>query len=87
MPETPRLPAVFRGDQLVGAAVTNLSGCCGLTDFASMASAAESFLSRCGSVRGSPVWSSQTSPMAAPQVSHGTEDICWAVSSLVFTTT
>jgi len=86
------------GNQLVGAAATNLRADWGLTDFtstawtaaasaASTASAAASFRSRCGSVRGAPVWSSHTSPAAAPHVAHGTEDICSAVSFLVFTTT
>ncbi len=53
--------------------------------FASTASAAESLRSRCGSVRGAPVCSSQTSPMAAPHVVQGTSNICFGVSSLVFT--
>ena len=77
-------------DQLVGVAGTNLSVGCGLRALAaavSMASAAENLRSRCGSVRAAPEWSSQTSPTAAPQVVHGTENICLAVSSLVFTTT
>src|SRR5271156_3355218 len=51
----------------------------------STASAAESFRSRCGSVRGAPVCSSQTSPIAAPHVLQGTDNICFGVSSLVFT--
>jgi hypothetical protein len=50
-------------------------------------SAAESFRSRCGSVRGAPVCSSQASPIAAPQVLQGTDNTCFGVSSLVFTTT
>jgi hypothetical protein len=58
-----------------------------LPDFASAASAAESFRSRCGSVRGAPVCSSQASPTAAPQVVQGTDSICFGVSSFVFTTT
>lgn len=49
------------------------------------ASAAESFRSRCGSVRGAPVCSSQASPIIAPQVSQGTDNIFFGVSSLVFT--
>ena len=81
-----RLREAFEDAQLIGAAVTNLSVCCGLRDLASTASAAESFRSRWGSVRGAPVWSSQASPTAAPHVIHGTEDICFGVSSLVFTT-
>jgi hypothetical protein len=55
--------------------------------FASTASAAASFRSLCGSVRGAPVCSSQTSPMAAPQVAQSTDSICFGVSSLLFTTT
>ena len=55
--------------------------------FVSTASAAESFRSRCGSVRGAPVCSSQISPIAAPQVLQGTDNICFGVSSLVFTNT
>lgn len=51
----------------------------------STASAAKSFRSRCGSVRGPPECSSQASPIAAPQVSQGTDNICFGVSSLVFT--
>ena len=45
----------------------------------------ESFRSRWGSLRALPVFSSQTSPTAAPQVVHGTESICFTVRSLVFT--
>jgi hypothetical protein len=55
--------------------------------FSSTASAAESLRSRCGSVRGVPVCSSQTSPIAARHVVQGTDKICSAVSSLVFTPT
>src|ERR1035437_5405996 len=61
------------------------TGCYRLLEFAATASAAESFRSRCGSVRGAPVCSSQTSSVAAPQVGQGTDNICFGVSSLVFT--
>jgi hypothetical protein len=57
-----------------------------LASFISTASAAESFRSRCGSVRGAPVCSSHTSPTAAPHVVQGTDSICLGVSSLAFTT-
>jgi len=53
----------------------------------STASAAESFRSRCGSVRRAPACSSQASSVAAPQVGQGTDNICFRVSSLVFTAT
>lgn len=53
--------------------------------FVSSASIAESLRSRCGSVRGAPVCNSQTSPIAAPQVLQGTDNICFVVSSLAFT--
>ena len=53
----------------------------------STASAAESLRSLCGSLRGAPVCNSQASPMAAPQVLQGTDNICFGVSSLVFTRT
>ena len=56
-----------------------------LPAFVSTASAAESFRSRCGSVRGAPVCSSHTSPTAAPQVVQGTDNICFGVSSVDFT--
>ena len=56
-----------------------------LPRFVSTASAAKSFRSRCGSVRGAPECSSQTSPTAAPQVVQGTDSICFGVSSLDFT--
>ncbi len=58
-----------------------------LRGLASTTSAAESFLSRCGSVRGAPVGSSQTSPIAAPQVLQRTDNISFGVSSLLFTIT
>jgi hypothetical protein len=64
-----------------------LTGCYRLPGFSSTASAAESFRSRCGSVRGAPVCSSQGSLAAAPQVVQGTANICFGVSSLVFITT
>lgn len=51
----------------------------------STASAASSFRSRWGSVRGAPVCNSQASPTAAPQVPQGTDSICFGVSSFVFT--
>jgi len=57
-----------------------------LPSFVSTASAAENFRSRCGSVREAPVCNSQTSPIAAAQVLQGTDNICFGVSSLVFTT-
>jgi hypothetical protein len=50
-----------------------------------MASAAVSFRSRCGSVRGAPECSSQTSLIAAPQVGQGTDNVWLGVSSLAFT--
>jgi hypothetical protein len=53
----------------------------------STASAAESFRSRCGSVRGAPVCSSQASSLVAPQVGQGTDNICLRVRSFVFTAT
>jgi hypothetical protein len=62
------------------------TGCYRLWDFVSTASTAESFRSRCGSLRRAPVCSSQASPVAAPQVGQGTDKICFGVSSLVFTT-
>lgn len=64
----------------------SLVGYCSLASF-STASAAESFRSRCGSVRRVPVCSSQASPIAAPQVVQGTDNICFGVSSFVFTST
>src|SRR5258707_933497 len=57
-----------------------------LLDFASTASAAQSLRSLCASVRGAPVFSSQGSVAAAPQVGHGTEIVCLRVRSLLFTT-
>jgi hypothetical protein len=63
----------------------SLTDCYRLPGFVSRASAAESFRSRCGSVRGAPVCSSQASPAAAPQVVQGTDNISFGVSSLVFT--
>jgi hypothetical protein len=57
---------------------------CRLMPFVSKASAAESFLSRCGSKRRAPECSSHGSPVAAPQVVQRTEFICFTVSSLVF---
>jgi hypothetical protein len=57
---------------------------CRLLRFASKASAAESFLSRCGSRRRAPECNSHGSPVAAPQVVQRTEFICFTVSSLVF---
>jgi hypothetical protein len=52
-----------------------------------MASAAENFRSRCGSSWGAPVCSSQASSVAAPHVGQGTDSICFALRSLIFTTT
>src|ERR1700730_14257515 len=52
--------------------------------FVSKASAAESFLSRCGIKRRAPDCSSHASPLAAPQVVQRAEFICFTVSSLVF---
>src|SRR5882762_9293480 len=57
---------------------------CRLMRFVSKASAAESFLSQCGSKRRAPECSSHGSPIAAPQVVQRTEFICFTVSSLVF---
>jgi hypothetical protein len=56
-----------------------------LASFFCIASAADSFRSRWGSNRKAPVWSSQASPMAAPQVPQSTDSICFGVNSLVFT--
>ncbi len=53
--------------------------------FVSIASAAESFRSTCGSDRGAPECSTQRSPAPTPHVGHGTEDNCSGVSSLFFT--
>jgi hypothetical protein len=64
-----------------------LTGGYRLPGFVSTASAAESFRSRCGSVRKAPACSSQAFSVAAPQVGQGTDNICFGVSSLVFTTT
>src|ERR1700694_3515275 len=50
--------------------------------FASIASAAESFRSTCGSVRRVPECSTQGSPGATPHVGQGTEKHCFAVRSL-----
>ena len=61
--------------------------CYRLPGLVSTASAAESFRSRCGSVRGAPVRSSQASFSVAPQVGQGTDNICLRVRSLVFTAT
>src|ERR1700730_2173962 len=63
------------------------TGCYRLLGFVSTASAAESFRSRCGSVRRAPVCSSQASSLVAPQVGQGTDNICLRVRSLVFTAT
>src|SRR5258706_16236230 len=57
-----------------------------LPAWASTASAAESLRSRWGSLRWAPVFSSHGSSIAAPQVGQGTENICFKVSSLAFTT-
>jgi hypothetical protein len=63
----------------------DLTGGYRLRVFFSWASAAESFRSRCGSVRGAPECSSQASPIIAPQVLQGTDNISFGVSSLLFT--
>lgn len=63
------------------------TGCYRLPGLVSTASAAESFRSRCGSVRGVPVCSSQAPPLVAPQVGQGTDNICLRVRSFVFTAT
>jgi len=52
--------------------------------FFSIASAAESFRSTCGSVRGLPECSKQGSPAPTPQVGQGTDDNCSGVKSLIF---
>lgn len=62
-----------------------LASCDCFLVLASTGLAADSFRSRCGSVHGAPVCSSQTSRTAALQVSQGTDNICFGVSSLVFT--
>ena len=49
--------------------------------FSSMASAADSLRSKCGSKRGAPECSKQRSPGATPQVGQATEDNCLGVSS------
>jgi hypothetical protein len=51
--------------------------------FVSIASAAESFRSTCGSERGAPECSKQCSPGATPHVGQGTENNCFAVRSLI----
>jgi hypothetical protein len=51
--------------------------------FVSIASAAESFRSRCGSVRGAPECSKQRSPGATPHVGQETEDNCFVVRSVI----
>jgi hypothetical protein len=53
----------------------------------SMAPAAASFLSTCGSERGPPECSTQRSPTPTPQVGHGTDNNCSGVSSFFFTRT
>jgi hypothetical protein len=52
-----------------------------------IAPAAASFLSTCGSERGPPECSTQRSPTPTPQVGHGTDDNCSGVSSFFFTRT
>jgi hypothetical protein len=54
------------------------------TLFVSIASAAESFRSTCGSERRAPECSTQRTPGAAPHVGQETEDNCFAVRSLFF---
>ena len=49
--------------------------------FRSIASAAESFRSTCGSERGPPECSKQRAPAPTPHVGHGTESNCFAVKS------
>src|SRR5882724_2050979 len=51
--------------------------------FFSIASAAESFRSTCGSVRGEPECNKQGSPGPTPQVGQGTDDNCSGVRSLM----
>src|ERR1700756_4829197 len=95
-----RLTAFFRAPEAASFSISHLRIGCGqkssvalrgchsrLLGFVSTASDAESFRSRCGSVRRAPVCSSHASPIAAPQVEQGTDNICFSVSSLVFTTT
>jgi hypothetical protein len=53
----------------------------------SLASAAASFLSTCGSERRPPECSTQRSPTPTPQVGQGTDDSCSGVSSFFFTRT
>jgi hypothetical protein len=77
---------VTTGQSVCAKKSLGLIDCHGLRDFVSAASVAESFRSRWGSVRGAPVCNSQASPIAAPQVIQGTDNICFGVSSLVFTT-
>jgi hypothetical protein len=52
--------------------------------FRSIASAAESFRSTCGSERRAPECSTQRFPAATPHVGQGTEDNCFAVRSFFF---
>ena len=49
--------------------------------FRSIASAAESFRSTWGSMRGAPECSKQRAPAATPHVGHGTESNCFGVKS------
>jgi hypothetical protein len=48
-----------------------------------MASVTANFRSTCGSERGPPECSKQSSPGATPHVGHGTENNCFAVMSLI----
>jgi hypothetical protein len=82
----PKYPLMGR-DKSVRAKEHRLAslGCYRLLGFVPMASAAESFRSRCGSVRRAPACSSHAFSVAAPQVGQGTDNICLRVSSLLFT--
>jgi len=55
--------------------------------FASMASAAESFRSMCGSGRSPSECNKQRSPAATPHVGQGTEEACSGVRSIILTGT
>lgn len=51
--------------------------------FCSIASAAESLRSTCGSERGAPEFNKQRSPVATPHVGQGTENNCFTVRWLI----
>jgi hypothetical protein len=63
-------------ETLVTSCAVGFSGCHRLPGFVPAASVAESFRSRCGSVRRAPVCSSQASSVAAPQRGQGLPGDC-----------